>query len=272
MGRKRKPNGLMDAVAVMPWQGGVILAVIGFLFIRYGLTTWLLNSGGMLAPAFSPVLKLLAWFWLAVCLFGALASFITARKKRRLLDTRTDLESLSATGWKNFEQLVGEAFRRQGYSVDENHQPGPDGGIDLILHKDGRRTLVQCKQWKRQQVGVAIVREMYGLMVHHNASAVKIVSTGTFTRDAENFADGKPIELVNGEQLLWMIRAIQPPIPTPTIAAALPAERVEPTLNHAVYSATPCPRCGAELVERRNRRTGEVFKGCSRFPTCRRIS
>jgi restriction system protein len=271
MGRKRKPNGLMDAVAVMPWQGGVALAVIGFLLIRYRLAGWLLNTGGMLAPAFSPMLKLLAWFWLAVCLFGALASFITARKKRSLLDTRTDLESLSATGWRNFEQLVGEAFRRQGYSIDENHQPGPDGGIDLILHKDGRRTLVQCKQWKRQQVGVAIVREMYGLLVHHNANAVKVVSTGTFTRDAETFAAGKPIELVSGEELLRMVRATQAPSPAATTAPTSPVERVEPTFNKAAGSAAPCPRCGAELVERRNRRTGKAFKGCSRFPVCRGV-
>lgn len=29
-----------------------------------------------------------------------------------------------------------------------------------------------------------------------------------------------------------------------------------------------CPRCGAGLVERTNRKTGEVFWGCSRFPKC----
>ncbi|WP_305804867.1 restriction endonuclease [Stenotrophomonas sp. YIM B06876] len=266
MGRKRKPNGLMDAVAVMPWQGGVALAVIGFLFIRYGLAGWLLNTGGMLAPAFSPMLKLLAWFWLVACLLGALASFFNARKRRRLLDTRTNLESLS-TGWRNFEQLVGEAFRRQGYSVDENHRPGPDGGIDLVLHKGGHRTLVQCKQWRRQQVGVAVVREMYGLLVHYNADAVKIVSTGTYTHAAEVFADGKPIELVTGEELLRMIRTAQAP---PQADAKTPsAGRVETVGNRPADGVFPCPRCGAGMVERRNRRTGDVFKGCSRFPACR---
>jgi restriction system protein len=59
---------------------------------------------------------------------------------------------------------VGEAFRRQGYTVEETSLGGADGGIDLILRKDGRRTLVQCKQWKRQRVGVNIVREMAGLL------------------------------------------------------------------------------------------------------------
>lgn len=30
-----------------------------------------------------------------------------------------------------------------------------------------------------------------------------------------------------------------------------------------------CPKCGAGLVTRTNRKTGETFKGCSRFPKCR---
>lgn len=30
-----------------------------------------------------------------------------------------------------------------------------------------------------------------------------------------------------------------------------------------------CPKCGSELVERKNRKTGEAFWGCSEFPKCR---
>lgn len=35
--------------------------------------------------------------------------------------------------------------------------------------------------------------------------------------------------------------------------------------------STKCPRCGAEMVERTNRKTGQVFWGCSRFPKCRSV-
>ena len=30
-----------------------------------------------------------------------------------------------------------------------------------------------------------------------------------------------------------------------------------------------CPRCGERLVERRNRKNGQVFLGCSGYPECR---
>lgn len=265
MGRRRRDNGLMDALAALPWPAGIALGIVGFLVIRLGLPAWLGNAGP-LAGMFSPLMGVLAFLWLGACLLGALVSAIRSSNRKRLLDTRTDLESLSATGWRNFERLVGEAFRRQGYAVEENHHAGPDGGIDLVLFKDGRRILVQCKQWRREQVGVAVVREMYGLLVHHDADAVKIVTTGSYTQAAAAFAADKPIELVTGEQMLAMIRAVQPASASATPPANVMQEPASTALPHA---AEACPRCGAAMVERRNRRTGAAFMGCSRFPACR---
>lgn len=222
------------------------------------------QSSGMFAP--------LAWTLLGVCWLAALFSYLRTRSRRRFLETRTSLESLAAGGWRQFELLVGDAFRRQGYSVEETGLGGADGGIDLILRKHNRRTLVQCKQWKRQQVGVSVVREMFGLLAHHQAHAVKIVCIGTYTKDAERFAQGKPIELIGGEQLLDMIGAVQQQAttqPTPAATSFEPAfASGEPTASATV--ATPnCPRCSSTLVKRKNRRTNEHFLGCSRFPKCR---
>ena len=32
---------------------------------------------------------------------------------------------------------------------------------------------------------------------------------------------------------------------------------------------TKCPRCGSKMIERTNRKTGQTFYGCSRYPKCR---
>lgn len=256
----------------MPWPVGILAGIIGFILVRYGIQWFLSLQGGMLAQAFaqqsSPVFAPLAWMLLGICWIAALASYLNARKRRRFLDTRTTLESLAASDWRQFEQLVGEAFRRQGYAVEETGLGGPDGGIDLILRKDGQRTLVQCKQWKRQQVGVSVVREMAGLLAHHQAQAVKIVCSGTFTADAETFARDKRIELIGGEQLLAMIQSLK----TVEDAPVPINQRMEPTLaapEHPAPDAAPCPRCGGALVQRVNRSTGQRFLGCSNFPKCR---
>lgn len=111
--------------------------------------------------------------------------------------------------WKAFERLVGEAFRRLGYRIAETGQGGADGGIDLVLLKNNRKTIVQVKQWRSSNVGAPIVREMYGLMMHHNADAVAIVCLGRFTKEAWSFAHGKPIELIAGDKLFQIIQAVQ---------------------------------------------------------------
>lgn len=272
MGRRAKQSAI-GALATMPWPVGFLAGIIGFILVRYGIQWFLSHQGGMLAQGFaqqsSPVFAPLAWMLLVICWIAALASYLNARKRRRFLDTRTTLESLAAGGWRQFEQLVGEAFRRRGYAVEETGLGGPDGGIDLILRKDGQRTLVQCKQWKRQQVGVSVVREMAGLLAHHQAQAVKIVCIGSYTSDAEAFARGKPIELISGEQLLEMIQAAQ----QTDAPRRQPDQRSEPTWTQPPADTSPqrqaCQRCGSALVQRTNRRTGEGFLGCSKFPKCR---
>lgn len=268
MGRRKKGSGF-DTLVAMPWPAGVIAGIAGFIAVRYGIVWWMSHQGGMLAARQSgPMFAPLAWMLLGICWMAALFSWLDARRKRRFLDTRTTLESLAAGGWRQFEQLVGEAFRRQGYSVEETGLGGSDGGIDLILRKDGRRTLVQCKQWKRKQVGVNVVREMAGLLAHHQADSMKIVCVGSFTKDAKAFSLGKPIELIDGNRLLEMIQAAQ------SHCGVSPTS--QPRIEHAFASAIDvaqykhaCLRCGSLLVRRTNRRTGETFLGCSRFPKCR---
>jgi restriction system protein len=261
---RRKQSGF-ELIASMPWPVGFVLGIVGYVAVRYGIAWYFSSAGG---PALAAVGKasqgsafsLLAWILLGICWLAAFLSFISSRKRRNLLETQTGLDSLRAMNWRQFEMLVGEAFRRQGYSVEETGLGGADGGVDLILRKGGRTTLVQCKQWRSQRVDVKTVREMYGLLTHHGADAVKIVAIGDFTPDAQRFAQGKPLELIHGEALLALVRAVQStqvradPTPKPT----------------AVTMAAPdCPNCGATMIKRNNRRSHEAFWGCPKYPGCR---
>lgn len=274
MGRGRR--GFFDDLIRLPWPVALVVGVIGYAGIRYGLPAFFAQQDGPFARALvsaSASLAPLAWMFLALCTLCALLAFANAHKRRRLLDTRTGLDSLAAIGWRDFERLVGEAFRRQGYSVEETGLGGADGGIDLILRKGNQRTLVQCKQWRRQKVPVNVVREMYGLLTHHGAHAVRIATVGGFTQDAARFAQGKPIELIDGATLLAMIRAVQnadrTPVSPPTPMLAPPIAPVFETATPAIAATPNCPRCGSAMVERTNRRANSTFWGCTSFPKCR---
>jgi len=67
---------------------------------------------------------------------------------------------------EEFEWLVGEVFRRDGWKVEETgRQDGPDGNVDLGLSKAGERRLVQCKHWTSWHVGVDEVRKLAGTLL-----------------------------------------------------------------------------------------------------------
>ena len=256
---RRKERGF-DIVVSLPWQAGVVLGVVVFLTFRFGGLLFANNANPFIAQLGkslgSGALEPVAWMALIVCWIGAGASYIGARDRRRLLDESAGLASLAAMHWHDFEELVREAFERQGYRVEARGGNGKDGGIDLILRRPGRMELVQCKQWGHRQVNVKVVREMWGLAQHHGAAAVRILCVGEYTRDAEAFASGKPIELINGARLVAMIEEVK------ENGAPTARPREQPVLRL-------CPKCGGSMVHRQNRQNGDFFWGCSRFPNCR---
>jgi restriction system protein len=266
---RRQKSGL-DLIAALPWPIGIAMGLLAYWGIRYGVGMYFSHTSspvtqGMGTQLLGGALAPLAWVALVMCWIAAAVSFFKARQRKRILETRTGLDSLAALSWREFEMLVGEAYRRQGYSVEEHGLGGADGGIDLILRKGGGTWLVQCKQWRTQQVNVPRVREMWGLVDHHRADGVKIVSVGEFTRDAKAFAAGKAIELVNGMRLLDMVRSAQVASPGGSESPLTPA-----TPRHgAADDQTPaCPRCGTAMLRRTNGKTGQPFWGCRHFPKC----
>ncbi|HET7560868.1 MAG TPA: restriction endonuclease [Rhodanobacteraceae bacterium] len=262
----RHKQGGFDLIASMSWPVGIVFGIVAFVAVRYGIG-WFLSSSSniVLAPlskaASGGATAPFAWILLGICWAAALASFIAGQKRKKLLEAQTGLDSVRAMSWREFEMLVGEAFRRQGYNTEETGLGGADGGIDLILRKNGKTTLVQCKQWRSQRVDVKVVREMYGLLAHHGADAVKIVAVGDFTPDAQRFVQGKNIELIHGAALLAMVRNAQERRPDGVPHTDQPVSE---------EAATPdCPSCGTAMVKRANRRTHDAFWGCPKYPACR---
>ncbi len=151
----------------------------------------------------------LAWVVVAICLGLAVRSALAAHRRSAWFESFRSVSAIKRMDWQEFERLVAEAFRRQGFKVELTGQGGADGGIDLVLRRDRKVTLVQCKRWQSNSVGAPIVREMFGLMAHHRADAVAIVCTGGFTREAVKFAEGKPIDLMGGEELVALMRLVQ---------------------------------------------------------------
>lgn len=125
---------------------------------------------------------------------------VKAKQYLRLTKHEDLRSAIGALSWLEFEQMVGEHFKKMGFSVSET-SAGADGGIDLILYRHNKRYLVQCKQWKANKVGVQVVREVYGIISAHAAEGGFVITSGEFTKSAKAFVEGTNLMLVDGKQL-----------------------------------------------------------------------
>lgn len=271
---RRNESILHDTVDIFsrfPWWVSCIVSAIVYIFMKYLIPYILLeyyvpageaNGHNFVAhgmyKGFANASSLFAPFIAFILLIAAPISFINSRRKKQLVEKQKDITTVHSLRWDEFEELMGEAFRRQGYSVKENLNKGqPDGGIDLILNRDGEVTLVQCKHWRARQVGVRVVRELYGVIVSENAARGILVTSGLFTPEAKSFAMNKPIEMIDGKQLLPLIGTVQ---------------KKHTVSNTSKILCEICPECGNEMILRTAKKgmnAGRQFWGCSRFPKCR---
>src|SRR5688500_12812853 len=246
----RREEKLSDVLLKAPWWVSVILAVIVFIGLRWVAPVMLANT--QIGKGISVSLSAMAPYPAVFLLLIAGASAVLAAKKRKLVDTQTSLESVRSLGWKEFELMVAEAYRREGYAVDYSVGGGADGGIDVLLRKGAETVLVQCKQWKVFSVGAPVIREIFGLLAHHQASRAIVITCGKFTADAHAFAAGKPIELVDGPALLRLVQGVQPK-GTQTIVPSV-----------STSSAQVCHKCSSAMVMRTAKRganAGNSFWG-----------
>lgn len=172
--------------------------------------------------------------------------------------------TLADLDWEQFEILVGEIYRRQGYTVELSSGTGADGGIDLKLVRLDEVVLVQCKHWKVYKVPVKDVREFFGILTAEQAHRGIFVTTGKFSRDAREWAQGKPITLLERTDLELLVSRVQRPDENlfafqPWLDEFVAASRItDPT----------CPNCRRQMVLRQSGNKPQ-FWGCSGYPRCR---
>jgi HJR/Mrr/RecB family endonuclease len=165
----------------------------------------------------------LAWLVSTVWLLSA----VQASRRRQLLEWTTNLRLLSS---QEFEWIVGEVLRREGWDVAETGREAGDGNIDLRIHRGKREQLVQCKRWQSWSVGVEEIRELGGTLMREGLAgdAGTFVTLSRFTEQATQEASKLGIELVDGAEL---------------------ARRIE-----RVRASEPCPSCGTPMLLDRSAR------------------
>lgn len=206
-----------------------------------------------------------------LAVFGAFALLVplviifivfAKRKKANFFNSRSTLEKIRSMKPDEFEEFIAHMFQKLGYGT-EKIGGSYDGGIDVIAEKDGVKHYIQCKKFVTQQVAVGAIRDFYGAVTDKltNAKAF-FITTNVFTLEAEKFAEGKPIELIDGKKLMELVK----------LSGIEVADSNRPIFGSVIPEK--CPWCGSALVLRTAKKgsnAGGNFYGCSNFPKCKYI-
>ncbi len=259
---------LFEIFRRVPIWVGPVVALLAFVLIRYVVPQAVptppamgkLDAAELLRPAWT----FAAWFSAVAVIAAWVAAEISKRRGAYLLDHESDASGIRGLSWQDFEHLVGEAYRRKGYSADVIGSETGDGGVDVVLRGHGQKILLQCKHWQARQVGVKIVRELLGVVVSENADKGIVVTYGYFTHGARAFAQKNPrIELVDRTGVDELIQ---------TVNGVAGVQQDQRPASMAGPAPPACPSCGSKMIPRTARKgqnAGSQFWGCAKYPACR---
>jgi restriction system protein len=120
------------------------------------------------------------------------------------LDSRANLLEMNPF---DFEHLISNLFTQMGFKTSTT-RASRDGGIDVVAFDErpilGGKVVIQAKRY-RNTVEVSAVRDLYGSMMNEGATKGILVTTSVFGAESRKFAKDKPIELIDGNQLLYLL-------------------------------------------------------------------
>jgi hypothetical protein len=120
-------------------------------------------------------------------------------------------DALARLTWQDFEHLLAEHYRAQGYRV-EHHAPvtslkALSAGVDLRLTRGNESVILQCKHWDALEVEVAEVNELLSVMLNEAATKGILVTRGRFSSEAINIQRRQPrLQLMDGEVLRVLLK------------------------------------------------------------------
>lgn len=125
--------------------------------------------------------------------------------------TTMEGENLATMSWEDFEHLIRELFEKE-FSANGGEvkvtQASRDGGVDAVAFDPdpirGGKIVIQAKRYTNT-VGVSAVRDLYGTVLNEGATKGILVTTADYGPDAYTFAQNKPLALMNGANLLYLL-------------------------------------------------------------------
>ena len=127
----------------------------------------------------------------------------------RVAEACWSLALLGDLDWYHLQELVGRLLHRAGF-LPEVAWVRPDGGTALTLIHPARpqrlEAVVQCAPWLHDEIDPAALQALQEVVLDEGAQRGIFVTPGVFNQEARAFARMKPLELVDGSDLLGTLQ------------------------------------------------------------------
>ena len=150
----------------------------------------------------------IAWWVLFIPISAFTGYWFYLFQHEKVTSVRSDLNWANRDWWWKldgweFEEETARIFRLNGYRVKVTQKTG-DGGIDLLMYKDGKKIIVQCKHYAAP-VSVSVARELNGLKDDFRADELILVASSGVTKSCTDFIKNKPyFKILDLEDIIRM--------------------------------------------------------------------
>lgn len=134
-------------------------------------------------------------------------------EEKEILGKLSNDQNLASMDWEDFEHLCRELFERvfaSSGAVVKVTQASRDQGVDAIIFDPdpirGGKIVIQAKRYVNT-VDVSSVRDLWGTVMNEGAMKGILVTTSQFGEESYSFAEGKPLKLIGGAELLGLLDA-----------------------------------------------------------------
>lgn len=203
--------------------------------------------------------ELLLPLWPLWLVFGAIIvakALYFLYTQRRL--ARSGIRDIDAMDGPTFERYLATMFRRLGYNVELVGSSRGDYGGDLVIRKNGTRTVVQAKRYGAKKVGIKAVQEAHTAKAMYDCARAMVVTNTAFSEQAKKTARKNDVELWSRDELVASLlkarRTAQPveraPEVVPIRGATEPLAAPATLPSDAEEGEASCARCGVVVSER----------------------
>ena len=200
----RKDLNIFDFLAQIPWWISVTLSASFYLILKF-VVPYFESQGHLvsevhvsLGPVFAPVVAL-------ALLSPVTFSLLRSNRKNKLYELKEEILSIQELPWPQFKKLVTEAYRQADYLILDGSAFTIDPKVDLVMRKGANLYLLQCRYWQNKKLGLREVKNLFSLMHDKQASGIFLLTTGVFTNEVRHYAAGKPINLIDGIELVELL-------------------------------------------------------------------